>query len=352
MMEMITNPFGGSTPLARKAGTEAIVARESQETQAMVAVAQRFPRNPMKSMDRILQACTRQGLAESSVYQYQRGGTDISGPSIRLAEAIAQSWGNIQFGYREVNRGENNGVGFSEVEAFAWDLETNTRKPAQFIVKHWRDKKNGGGYALKDERDIYELIANLASRRVRNCILALIPGDVVDAAVRQCDLTMKASADVTKESIQKMIDVFAEFGVTKKNIEQRIQRRIDSITPALMVQMKKIFASLRDGMSSPSDWFEMDVKAEGSATSYLPPPAGMNPETGEISEAAQAEHVDQCAELLMLIEEAQSVADLDALSKDIGRLRNNERTRVVTAWKARKAAISAPVVETTASREV
>lgn len=48
---------------------------------------------------------------------------------------------------------------------------------------------------------------------------------------------------------------------------------------------------------------------------------------------------DPCADLLLLISEAQTVDDLDALSKDIGRLRNGERSRCVDAWKARKAAL-------------
>lgn len=33
-----------------------------------------------------------------------------------------------------------------------------------------------------------------------------------------------------------------------------------------------------------------------------------------------------------MIEEAQTVADLEALSRDIGRLRNGESTSVVAAW--------------------
>ena len=40
---------------------------------------------PFKTMDRILNACTRQTLAESAVYAYNKGGNQITGPSIRLA---------------------------------------------------------------------------------------------------------------------------------------------------------------------------------------------------------------------------------------------------------------------------
>ncbi len=71
------------------------------------------------------------------------------------------------------------------------------------------------------------------------------------------------------------------------------------------------------------------------------PPATMDPETGEIpAPEPEAPPADPVASLLLQIDAAQSVADLDALSRDIGRLRNGERTRVITAWKARKSALT------------
>jgi hypothetical protein len=46
-----------------------------------------------------------------------------------------------------------------------------------------------------------------------------------------------------------------EFGVTIHQIEGRIQRKLDAITPANLVGLRRIFNSLRDGMSSVEDWF-------------------------------------------------------------------------------------------------
>jgi hypothetical protein len=234
--------------------------RAIAEVQAAMVIAKQSPRNPIDAVDRIINACTRPSLADAAVYQYSRGGSDISGPSIRLAEAIAQQWGNIQFGFNELTRGvDYDGVTYSEVGAYAWDLESNTRRPLQFRIRHWRDTKKGG-YPIKDERDIYELIANQAQRRVRACILAVIPGDVTEAAVKQCELTLKSNADTSPEGIKKLLDAFDVFGVTKEQIEKRIQRRIDSIQPAQIVGLKKIYASLRDGVSTPEDWFEAITK--------------------------------------------------------------------------------------------
>lgn len=248
---------------AQQAQSGSAVARSNEqraiaEVQAAVMMAKRFPRDPVVAMDRIMNAFSRPTLAAVSQYQYAKGGSDVSGPSIRAAEAIAQQWGNIEFGFRELGRGIGaDGKAYSEVEAYAWDTETMTRKPLQFIVPHWRDTKRGG-YAITEEREIYELVANMAQRRVRACLLSIIPGDVTEAAMKQSDVTLKTTADCSPEAMTNMLAMFAEFGVTKEQIEKRIQRRVDSIQPAQVVSLRKIFVSLRDGMSTAAEWFEQD----------------------------------------------------------------------------------------------
>ena len=225
--------------------------REIAEVQAQMVIAKKFPRDVRDAMDRLLMTCTRAGLAEAALYEYARGGTAISGPSIRLAEAIAQCWGNISFGIRELEQRQ----GESTVEAFAVDLETNTRQVKVFQVPHIRVTRTSRT-TLTDPRDIYEMVANQGARRLRACILGIVPGDVIEAAVAQCETTLKTKAEVTPERLASLLAKFAEFGVTQAQIEARIQRHLDAMTPALMVQLGKIYTSLKDGMSHAADWFE------------------------------------------------------------------------------------------------
>lgn len=288
------NPFGVATKSSGNALAESNKSVAVAEIQAAMVIAKQSPRDQIAVVDRIINACTRPSLADVSVYQYSRGGADISGPSIRLAEAIAQQWGNIQFGFNELSRGiDETGVTYSEIGAYAWDLESNTRRPVQFRVRHWRDTKKGG-YALTDERDIYEICANQAQRRVRACILAVIPGDVTEAALKQCEITLKITADTSAEGIKKLLDAFLVFGVTKEQIEKRIQRKIDTIQPAQIANLKKVYSSLRDGMSSASEWFEAaEIKTADELKSQKKPELTekVDMKTGEItSELAESEN--------------------------------------------------------------
>lgn len=234
------------------ASAETDQSRAIAETQAAMVIAKRFPRDHVAAVDRIMNACTRVGLAEAALYEYSRGGSAITGPSIRLAECLAQNWGNLQFGIRELDQRN----GSSTVEAFAWDIETNTRQVKVFQVAHKRATKKGT-YALEDPRDIYEMVANQGARRLRACILGVIPGDVVESAVSQCETTMKTKAEVTPERLTAILEKFAGYGVTKEQIEKRIQRHLEAMTSAQMVMLGKIYNSLKDGMSAPSDWFDV-----------------------------------------------------------------------------------------------
>lgn len=251
------NPFDDGHTSAPAMTTTVTQATESSravaEVQAALFIARTNPRDQKRAMDRILNACCRPSLAESAIYSYARGGSSITGPSIRLAEAVAQQWGNMQFGIRELS----NQGGKSEVQAFAWDVETNTRREITFTVPHIRHTKKGS-YKLEDPRDIYELVANQGARRLRACILAVVPGDVVEAAVNQCQITLQSHTDVTAEGIKKLIEAFEPLSVTKAQIEKFCQCRAEAIKPAQIVRLRSIYTSLRDGMSSPSDWFEPD----------------------------------------------------------------------------------------------
>lgn len=264
--------FYNNAPVAtRPQQNQVLIEVEQQralaEVQGAIVLAKKFPRSPKEALDRIKIACQRPGLADQSLYSYARGGTDITGPSIRLAEAIAQNWGNLQFGIKELE--QRNGE--STVEAFCWDMETNVRQVKAFQVKHERHTKKGK-YALEDPRDIYEAVANQGARRLRACILGIIPGDITEEAVSECENTLKAKADTSPEALKKLLDAFAAYKVTKEQIEKRIQRHLDAITAAQLIQLRKIYNSLKDGMSSPADWFEIlapVAEEKSSATENL-----------------------------------------------------------------------------------
>ena len=246
------NPFvNEQTSIQTQATATSDQERAIQEIQASFVIAQKFPRNQIQCVERILQACTRQGVAESALYSYKKGGQEVSGSSIHLAKVIAQNWRNVNFGVRELSRGN----GESTVEAFAIDLETNVKETKVFQLPHVRHTKSGD-YPITDPREIYELIANYGARRMRNCILDIIPGDVEEAARMQCTETLNAHADTSPDAIKKMLGKFEQLKVTKDMIEDYIGCRVDAIRPAQVIKLRNIYNSVQDGYSQAGDWFK------------------------------------------------------------------------------------------------
>ena len=80
------------------------------EIQARIVSAKNYPRNQNAAFASIIESCERISLAQTATYKYPRGGEIVTGPSIRLAEILAQKWGNIAFGIDEVEQREGESV--------------------------------------------------------------------------------------------------------------------------------------------------------------------------------------------------------------------------------------------------
>lgn len=245
--------------------TQVAESRAVAEVQAQYVIAKKFPRDENASYMRIMRACERPFLAEQAMYAYPRGGTLVTGPSIRLAEAMAQAWGNIDCGIREVSQSD----GMSVAEAYAIDLETNIRIAKTFHVPHSRDTKQGKK-RLTDSRDIYEMVANQGSRRLRACILGIIPGDVIDAAVGQCGKTLESSDVPMADQIRAVVKAFDELGVKSEHLEKRLGHKLDVTIPQEIVTLRGIYKSIKDGMADRSQFFDIaSVKGESARTELL-----------------------------------------------------------------------------------
>lgn len=244
----------------RTVQADMMIARQAQEVQVAMLSAKKFPRNETEAINRIKATCQRPTLAEQAIYTYPRGRQRVSGPSIRLAEALAQNWGNVDTGVIELSTAN----GRSEMMAYAWDLETNTRVTKTFSVEHKRDTKQGRK-DLTDGRDIYEATANFAARRQRACILSVIPGDIVEMAVAE---TRKTLAEADKRPIDEIVasltKSFKSLGVDQEHLEKYIDKQLTVALKEDLVDLRGVYKAIKDGQSKSEDFFP-DLKPERKA---------------------------------------------------------------------------------------
>ena len=245
-------------------GTIAIEAsRAIAEAQGKLVIAKRFPRDEVQSYAKAMEACQRPTMAAKAFYSFPRGGQTVEGPTIRFAEELARCWGNIDYGIKELSQDD----GKSEMQAYAWDLETNAQSVQNFTNPHKREKtdkrtKTVVMETLTGQRDIYENNANMATRRLRSRILAILPAWFVEDAIAECKRTLSGQNDTPLiDRVKKMVVQFAKLGVTQEMIEKRLKRKIDTMTSDDFVEYVGIYNAVKGGESKIADWFDAQKEA-------------------------------------------------------------------------------------------
>lgn len=248
--------------------------RAMAEVEAQVVIAQRYPRDTQAALAAMRDSCGQMRLAEKAFFRFSRGGGQVSGPTVHLARELARIWGNVTYGINELARDDDHGQ--SEMQVFAWDLQTNTRPSQIFIVRHKRDKK-GGAERVTDLRDIYEINTNAGARRLRQQIWAILPPWFVEEAEEICTKTLREGGGVPlPQRISKAIDVFGGRGVSVERLEQRLSRKKGDWTAHDVAQLTVIWNSLDRGEVTLEDEFPQErvTAAELTGKPAEDPPGG------------------------------------------------------------------------------
>lgn len=240
-------------PVATRVGQGTAVeqSRAVAEVQAAIVVAQQCPRNVSRAIAEMRESCRRKELADRAFFRYSRGGAPITGGSVHLARELARVWGNFQYGLTELRRDDD--YGQSEMLAFAWDVQTNTRNSSTIINPH---RLYTGGRDLTELRDIYENNANVGARRVREAIFAVLPAWFVEEAKDICLKTITDGGGVPlPQRIANAIEVFGNLGVTVPQLEAKLGLPSEKWTDQDVAQLRVIRQSLLRGEISKDEEF-------------------------------------------------------------------------------------------------
>lgn len=240
-------------------GTIAIEAsRAVAEAQGKLLIAKKFPRDEVASYSKAIEACRRENMAKKAFYAYPRGGQTVEGPTIRFAEELARCWGNIDYGIKELSQDG----GKSELQAYAWDLETNAQSVQNFTNPHQREVR-GKMQSLTSQRDIYEANANMATRRMRARILAILPAWFVEGCMAECKRTLAGKSDIPLiDRIKNLVINFKKYGVSQEMIERRLKRKVDTMTGDDFAEYVGIYNAIKEGESKVAEWFAAEPEAK------------------------------------------------------------------------------------------
>ena len=253
----VPNTVGASFKAINQGTVAVESSRAIAEAQGKLIMAKCFPRNHIDSYAKAIEACQRKGFAEKAFFSYPRGGQTVTGVTIRFAEEMARCYGNLDYGIKEMSHEE----GKSEMQAYCWDLETNTISSQNFTVEHVMETKQGNR-KLTSQRDIYERTANDGARRLRSRILAILPPDLVEDCINECKKTLAGKNDIPLiDKVKNMVTAFAKLGVTKEMLETRLKHTIETVNADELTEYIGIYNGLKQKETTISDWFEQPKTA-------------------------------------------------------------------------------------------
>lgn len=256
--------FDGRQAMSAAANVGAIAIEQERaiaETQGKMILAKRFPRSMAAAAEEFKVACSDLAFAQTAFYTVPNRG---SGPSIRFAEEVARCYGNFDYGHKELSRDPGDGTqenpGKSEVEVYAWDMEKNNYSRRQITVQHTVDTKSGPKI-LRDQTDIDNRIANVASKQMRGRILALVSKALVAAGVEACKLTLAGKGD--KPIAAKIMDMtayFAKLGVTVAHLEGYLKHKVEECTLDDLADLRGVITAINDG-AKVSEYFGAEAES-------------------------------------------------------------------------------------------
>lgn len=257
----VTQSFGSrEIELRAETATAAVAAQAKAAVEARYILAMQRPRNMDEVRIRILNECKRPGFADSARYEIPRAGKKIKGLSIRFAEAALRSMGNVMPDVSVIY----DDAGKRIVQVMVTDLEVNLTYSAQIVIdktveRHAADDRlvlgervNSSGKTVfivaATEDELLQKQGALVSKAIRTSALRLLPGDIIDEAetVIYNTLTDRASKDPDAEK-KLMLSDFDKIGVSPSDIAVYLGHSTDRIQPAEMVELRPIFAAIRDG---------------------------------------------------------------------------------------------------------
>ena len=245
---------------AASQGTIVEQSRAVAEVAAAVSTARQFPRNTSWAVEQMQMLCQRLAVAQRAFYSVPNRG---SGLSVHIARELSRIFGNVDYGVRELSRDDDKGE--SEMQAWAWDVETNVRSTRSFIVPHAKSTR-GGRKELTDLNDIYLNNQNVAARAVRECIFSILPGWFLADAEQILRQTLERGDGKPIEQRRiDAIDMFKGIGVTEKQLTVRLGKEVGQWGPREVADLAKIWTSInQDGIPANEFFPEQVVEIPGA----------------------------------------------------------------------------------------
>ncbi len=233
--------------------TDVIQAITRSEIDVQVATAKAYPRDINQVMNKIATlAKMDKETAQDCFYVLRRGNSVIEGLSVRMAEIIAHSWGNLRVKAETI---ANDGKKIT-AQATCFDLESNVavcKTSDRPIVD-----KNGKTYSV----DMQVVTSNAAQAiAFRNAVLAVIPKAITKKIVNEVKQVAFGNGLDVETSRQNLVLYFGKLGVSEDMLLEYLQvKKRDDIDNEKIFELRGLRTAIEEGSTTVQECFIKPVE--------------------------------------------------------------------------------------------
>lgn len=234
---------------------EALAALNRSEIDVQIATAKQYPRNLAQVLNNIETLATLdEETAESCFYVLRRQGKVLEGPSVRFAEIVASSYGNIRVAARIISNDGKKIV----AQGICHDLESNYAVSSDVT----RRITNKDGKTFSEDMQVVTGNAAMAIA-MRNAIFKVVPSAIFKRIIAKAKQVSLGQSLSLQEMRSKMMSYFKTIGVEEKQIFDYLSvTKADEIDIDMVVELRGLANAIKEGTTTLKDAFEPKVDEE------------------------------------------------------------------------------------------
>lgn len=223
--------------------SDIVMAETKAQIDVQIATAKAYPRNIAQVLNNIETCATMdEEIAMECFYKLPRAGSFIEGISVRMAEIIANSWGNLRVQSRVV---DNDGKVLT-AQAVCHDLETNVAIMTE--VKRKITDRNGRTF----NEDMQVVAGNAAcSIAFRNAVLKVVPKAYTHTIMNRVKQVSLGNAATLEKRRNAAVEFFIKAGVTKPQLLEFLNKsKVEEIDIDDVANLLGIAQAIKEGDAS------------------------------------------------------------------------------------------------------
>ena len=218
----------------------AVSGGDGEAIDRQIATAKRYPRTVSKSLREAVELATMdEDTAAGCFYSLPRKEKHIEGPSARLAEIMAYSWGNLRV------EADVTGEDATHITATGtcFDLERNVA--VRVRVKRRITNKYGKRY----DTDMIGVTGNAAiAIALRNAVFKVIPRSYIDRVYQAARKASIGEGGTMQQKRQKAMSWFQKTGVQQDQVLALLGvAGLDDVTEDHLITLRGLSTAIRDG---------------------------------------------------------------------------------------------------------